>query len=87
MPPRTEKLLAELKSWCTDQSGRTIRGRNAEAGRAAGTTRQAVNDWFAGKRQPTAEQALAILEFLKAEGAKKSSRGKVGDAVKTGSKK
>jgi hypothetical protein len=64
MPPRTEKILGELKTWCTDQFGKTIRGRNAEAGRVAGTTRQAVNDWFAGKRQPTAEQVLAIQEFL-----------------------
>jgi hypothetical protein len=64
MPPRTEKLLAELKEWCVDSSGKTIRGRNAEVAKAADTTRQAVHDWFAGRRQPTAEQILAIQEFL-----------------------
>jgi hypothetical protein len=65
MPARTEKVLAELKAWCTDQAGNTIHGRNAEVAKAAETTRQAVHGWFAGNRNPTAEQILAVLDFLK----------------------
>jgi hypothetical protein len=56
----TEQLIEELKEWCGD-----IRGRRTEAAKAAGTSLQAVVDWFAKRRQPTAEQALQIQAFLK----------------------
>lgn len=62
MPARTEKLLAELKAWCDQE-----RGRQSEVARLLGISRQTVSDWFRPEKhkQPTAEQALALLEFLK----------------------
>jgi len=59
MATLTEQLLDELKEWCGD-----IRGRKTEAAKAAGTSLQAIVDWFAKRRQPTAEQALQIQAFL-----------------------
>ena len=68
MPPRTEKLLAEIKAWCDQE-----RGRQSELARFLGTSRQAVSDWFKPekKKSPTAEQALAMLEFLKQQRTRK----------------
>jgi hypothetical protein len=60
MGPLTEQLIEELKEWCAN-----VRGRRTEAAKAAGTSLQAVVDWFAKRRQPTAEQALLIQAFLK----------------------
>jgi len=60
MASLTEQLIEELKEWCGD-----VRGRRTEAAKAAGTSLQAVVDWFAKRRQPTAEQALLIQAFLK----------------------
>jgi len=60
MATLTEQLLDELKEWCGD-----IRGRKTEAAKAAGTSLQAIVDWLAKRRQPTAEQALQIQAFLK----------------------
>ena len=59
MPPRTQKILDELKAWCDEE-----RGRRTEASRALGVTTQAITDWFGKRRQPTAEQILAVQEFL-----------------------
>jgi len=61
MPPRTERLLKELKEWC-DVRGY---GAKAEAARAIGVKRQAVSDWFSARQEPTGEQVLAIQEFLR----------------------
>jgi DNA-binding transcriptional regulator YiaG len=69
MPPKTEKLLKELKAWCDQEYG-----RRAEVARAVGTTRGAVTHWFAGRQQPTAEQALELLEFLKKQGRHASKK-------------
>jgi hypothetical protein len=66
MPPKTEKLLTELKEWCDEKYG-----RRAEFARAIGTTRGAITHWFAGRQQPTAEQVLEVLEFLKKHRRKK----------------
>jgi hypothetical protein len=66
MPRRVKQLLAEAEAWCAEE-----RGRRTELAKAAETTLQAVSAWFREYRkarpakQPTAEQALAILEFLK----------------------
>jgi len=60
MATRTERLLAELKSWCTKKYG-----RQSEIARAIGTYPQTVNAWFGGRKTPTSEQTLAIQEFLK----------------------
>ena len=46
MATLTEQLLDELKEWCGD-----IRGRKTEAAKAAGTSLQAIVDWFAKRRQ------------------------------------
>jgi hypothetical protein len=60
MPPRIDKLLQELKLWCDEHHG-----RKAEVARFLGLPRQAVSNWFGSReRYPTAEQALAIQEFL-----------------------
>ena len=58
--PRLIILLNELRQWCTEE-----RGRQAEVARFLGVFPQAVSDWFAEKKQPTGEQALAIQEFLR----------------------
>lgn len=57
-----DRLLAELKAYC-DQG----RGRRGQVARFLGIDRSAVSDWFNPdkSRLPTAEQALAIQEFLK----------------------
>jgi hypothetical protein len=67
MPPKTQKLLDDLKDWC-DQSY----GRRSEVAKAVGLGPQAITDWFGGRRQPTAEQILVVQEFL----AKQKSRRK-----------
>ena len=69
MPERVERLLAEARAWCEPERGR--RSRLAEF---LGVSRQAVSAWFAAqpKKQPTAEQALAIQEFLKKHRRSKS---------------
>jgi transcriptional regulator with XRE-family HTH domain len=62
MPPRTDRLIAELKAWCDQR-----RGRRTQLAKFLGIAPQTVTDWFTPKRkkQPTAEQALGILEFLR----------------------
>jgi transcriptional regulator with XRE-family HTH domain len=60
MPPKTQKLLDELKAWCDQDYG-----RRSEIAKVVGTTRQAITNWLSGRRQPTAEQILAVQEFLK----------------------
>jgi transcriptional regulator with XRE-family HTH domain len=68
MPPKTDKLLKKLKAWCDREYG-----RRAEIARAIGTTRGTITHWFAGRQQPTAEQALEVLEFLDKQRKRKSS--------------
>jgi DNA-binding transcriptional regulator YiaG len=60
--PRIRKLLNELQQWCSQEWG-----RQAEVARVLGVFPQTVSAWFADQKQPTGEQALAILEFLKAQ--------------------
>jgi DNA-binding transcriptional regulator YiaG len=60
VPPKTDELLARVKEWCDAKYG-----RRSELARALGTTPQAVTNWFAKRKQPTAEQVLLMLEFLK----------------------
>ena len=59
MPKETTKLIQELKAWCDGAYG-----RRAEIGRMLGKNRQTIQNWFAGKQQPTGEQALVVLKFL-----------------------
>jgi transcriptional regulator with XRE-family HTH domain len=59
MPPRTRKLLKELKAWCDQEHG-----RQAEVARYLKLPRQAISNWFGERSWPTGEQVLAIQEFL-----------------------
>jgi transcriptional regulator with XRE-family HTH domain len=59
MPPRTQKLLDELRAYCDKQ-----RGRRTEIAKLIGIKRQSITDWFSGRQQPTAEQILEVQEFL-----------------------
>jgi len=67
MPPRTQKLIAALRSWCDERYG-----RRSEIGRTLGVGLQVITNWFAGRQEPTGEQALAVQEFL----ARQKSRRK-----------
>jgi DNA-binding transcriptional regulator YiaG len=60
MPERVRKLLDELKAWCDLE-----RGRRWEVARFVGVQRQVVSNWFAHRQEPTGEQVLALLEFLR----------------------
>jgi hypothetical protein len=59
MPARTDRLIARLDSWCSSD-----RGRQAEAARAIEVSPQRINDWINHRVHPTAEQVLALVEFL-----------------------
>ena len=49
MPPRTQKLIDELKDWCDSE-----RGLRSKVARKIGISHQAIYNWFAGIQQPTA---------------------------------
>lgn len=59
---RLERLLGEARAWCEME-----RGRQTKVAEFLGVSRQAVSAWLAAnpKKHPTAEQALALQEFLK----------------------
>jgi transcriptional regulator with XRE-family HTH domain len=59
MPPKTQKLIDELREYCDEE-----RGRRAEIAKLIGIKRQSITDWFSGRQQPTAEQILEVQEFL-----------------------
>jgi hypothetical protein len=61
--PLTQKLIDDLKAWCDEPDGY---GRRAQVARLLDTDRQTITNWFRGKQQPTGEQALQVLELLKA---------------------
>jgi len=67
MPPKTKQLLDDLRKWCDEG-----RGRRVEIAKVLGTSRQAVTHWFGGRQQPSAEQALTILEFLQKQQKRRS---------------
>jgi transcriptional regulator with XRE-family HTH domain len=71
MARRTERLLAQVKAWCDQE-----RGRQSQLARFLGVSRQTVSDWFKPekKKNPTAEQALAMLEWLKKPRRKPDAR-------------
>ncbi|HTD15320.1 MAG TPA: helix-turn-helix transcriptional regulator [Chthoniobacterales bacterium] len=60
MPPRTQTLLKELKTWCDQKHGRQV-----EVARYLKLPPQAINNWFGKRSEPTGEQVLAIQEFLR----------------------
>jgi predicted transcriptional regulator len=60
VPPKTEKLLAEIKAWCEANEIKQV-----QLAGMLGVKRSAVTDWYAGRKTPTAEQVLTMLELLK----------------------
>jgi DNA-binding XRE family transcriptional regulator len=56
----TDKLLAELKEWCSQK-----RGRQAEIAKMLGITRQSINEWFTGDSSPSLEAGLKVQAFLR----------------------
>jgi hypothetical protein len=59
IPDKTQELLLELQFWCSQQWG-----RQTQAAKVVGTTPQVVNDWLAGRKKMTGEQALRVQELL-----------------------
>ena len=57
---RSERLLAELKSWAD-----AAYGRRAELARMLGVSKQLISEWFAGRSVPTWDHGLEIEAFLK----------------------
>jgi DNA-binding transcriptional regulator YdaS (Cro superfamily) len=55
-----QELLARLSFWCEQKWG-----RQSAVAKAIGTSPQIVNDWLAGRKSVTGEQALRVQEFLK----------------------
>jgi hypothetical protein len=69
--PQTGSLLSELKEWCDHEHG-----RRSELARIMGVKPQAVSAWFTRKNNPTSEQTITIIEFLKdPEKFRKPGRG------------
>jgi Helix-turn-helix len=68
MTPEINKLLGELRVWC-DEPG--TRGRRVEVAKLLGTPRQTITNWLKGRQQPTGEQALLVLKFLKEKNEKR----------------
>jgi len=62
LPPKTQQLIEQLRAWCDEPGGW---GRRSQVARLLGVPRSDVTHWLSGRQGPTAEQALALLEFLK----------------------
>ena len=66
MSGRVRTLLAQAELWCNQE-----RGRRSELARFLGVSLSAVSGWFREykkprpAKQPTGEQILGIIEFLK----------------------
>ena len=65
MPKRTAKLLRELKRWADQE-----RGRRKQVAEFLKVQPQAVTNLLSGRQQLTGEQALALREFLDAQGTR-----------------
>jgi hypothetical protein len=57
--PRLDLLLRAVE----DRLSREGHGSKAALARDMGTTKQSVQDWFAGRTKPTGEMALALAEW------------------------
>jgi hypothetical protein len=57
---RTAQLLEVLKAWCAEKWG-----RQQKVAKILGVGSSTVPDWLSGRRQPTAEQALALVELMR----------------------
>jgi len=62
------RVLAEARAWCDE-----ARGRQSKLAAYLGVSRQAISAWFREaerkhpRKRPTAEQVLALEEFLQAQ--------------------
>src|SRR5580704_2844748 len=57
--PTKSNYLAQLQRYCSGG-----RGRQKQVAEAIGVSRQRINDWIAGRVQPTGDQILSLLAFL-----------------------
>jgi DNA-binding transcriptional regulator YiaG len=62
MAERVKKLVADLKAHCQEKGFTQV-----ELAEVFKVSTQWVNDWFTGRKLPTAEKALEIQEWLKTE--------------------
>ena len=62
MGPKTWKILSQLRDYCDLQYG-----RRSKVARVLGLQRQVLTHWFAKRKQPTCEQILMVLEFLRSQ--------------------
>ena len=60
MSQRTTQLLKTLKAWCEKKYG-----RQSEVAKILGVRPSTVSDWFAGRKQLTGDQVLAIQDLLR----------------------
>jgi hypothetical protein len=70
IPPRTQRLIDELRAWCDAPGGY---GRRSEVARALELPLGTVTHWFGGRQGPTGEQVLALQEFLRKRQRQKSA--------------
>jgi DNA-binding transcriptional regulator YiaG len=61
-PERTQRLITEIKAWCEAHQIKQV-----ELARRLSVSPQLVTEWIKGRKQPTGEQALHMLELLKAK--------------------
>jgi hypothetical protein len=62
MPPKTQKLLDELKAWCNEPPAH---GKRTQVAQILEISSQTITNLFGGRQQPTSEQILNIQDFLK----------------------
>jgi transcriptional regulator with XRE-family HTH domain len=70
---RRVPFATQLQEWCQQK-----RGRQREVASIIGTTPATVSDWFYDRKEPTSEQILKVLNFLKhrpKEPRKKKAKG------------
>ena len=71
-----EKLIEELRAWVDAEYG-----RRADLARELGVPRQRITDWLSGRKAPSLEQGLTILQILRkaeksmAKGERRTKRG------------
>ena len=70
MTEETDKILSKLRAWCKEKHGRQL-----EVAKTIGTTPSTVSDWFHDRKEPTAEQILRVLNFLKTKRIRKQEDG------------
>jgi DNA-binding transcriptional regulator YiaG len=60
MPPKTEKLLADMFAWCEEHGVNQV-----ELARLLGVRPSHVTEWKKGRNLPNSETALTMLELIK----------------------